>query len=109
MKAASTKAGQGPPPAPRQRSPGLSRLDSRVPSASAKAWTSSCSRPTVVARGGGTYISLMLESGAPLPYVMDEVGHADSKTTLEIYAQVQKRARTSMPRSIGCSPARTAA
>jgi hypothetical protein len=23
--------------------------------------------------------------------VMDQVGHADSKTTLEIYAQVQKR------------------
>lgn len=38
-----------------------------------------------------TYISLMLESGAPLPYVMDQVGHADSKTTLEIYAQVQER------------------
>jgi integrase len=38
-----------------------------------------------------TYISLMLEAGAPLPYVMDQVGHADSKTTLEIYAQVQKR------------------
>ena len=38
-----------------------------------------------------THISLMLEAGAPLPYVMDQVGHADSKTTLEIYAQVQKR------------------
>jgi integrase len=39
-----------------------------------------------------TYIiSLMLEVGAPLPYVVDQVGHADSKTTLEIYAQVQKR------------------
>jgi len=38
-----------------------------------------------------TYISLMLEAGAPLPYVMDQVGQADSKTTLEIYAQVQKR------------------
>jgi len=36
-----------------------------------------------------TYISLMLE--AARPYVMDQVGHADSKTTLEIYAQVQKR------------------
>ena len=57
-----------------------------------------------------TYISLMLEAGAPLPYVMDQVGHADSKTTLEIYAQVQKRsrARTFTPRSTGCSPARTA-
>jgi integrase len=38
-----------------------------------------------------SYISLMLEAVAPLPYVMDQVGHADSKTTLEIYAQVQKR------------------
>ncbi len=33
----------------------------------------------------------MLEAGAPLPYVVDQAGHADSKTTLEIYAQVQKR------------------
>jgi integrase len=31
-----------------------------------------------------TYISLMLEAGAPLHYVMDQVGHEDSKTTLEI-------------------------
>ena len=38
-----------------------------------------------------TYISLMIEAGAPLPYVMSHVGHADSRTTLEIYAQVQKR------------------
>ena len=38
-----------------------------------------------------TYISLMLEAGAPLHYVMDQVGHEDSKTTLEIYAMVQKR------------------
>ncbi len=38
-----------------------------------------------------TYISLMLEAGAPLHYVMDQVGHENSKTTLEIYAQVQKR------------------
>jgi integrase len=38
-----------------------------------------------------TYISLMLEAGAPLHYVMDQVGHGDSKTTLEIYAHVQKR------------------
>jgi integrase len=38
-----------------------------------------------------TYISLMLEAGAPLHYVMNQVGHDDSKTTLEIYAQVQKR------------------
>ncbi len=38
-----------------------------------------------------TYISLMLEAGAPLHYVMDQAGHEDSKTTLEIYAHVQKR------------------
>jgi integrase len=38
-----------------------------------------------------TYISLMLEAGALLHYMMDQVGHEDSKTTLEIYAQVQKR------------------
>ena len=38
-----------------------------------------------------TYIGLMIEAGAPLPYVMGQVGHADSRTTLEIYAQVQKR------------------
>jgi integrase len=44
-----------------------------------------------------TCISLMIYAGAPLPYVMDQVGHADSKTTLEIYAQVQKRvSRTSV-------------
>ena len=33
----------------------------------------------------------MLEAGAPPPYVMDQVGHADPKTMLEIYPQVQKR------------------
>ncbi len=38
-----------------------------------------------------TYISLMLEAGAPLHYVMEQVGHEDSKTTLEIYGKVQKR------------------
>lgn len=32
-----------------------------------------------------------MEAGAPLSYVMDQVGHQDSKTTLEIYARVQKR------------------
>ena len=35
-----------------------------------------------------TYISLMIEAGAPLPYVMSQVGHADSRTTLEVSAQV---------------------
>jgi integrase len=38
-----------------------------------------------------TYISLMLEAGAPMHYMMDQVGHEDPKTTLEIYATVQKR------------------
>jgi integrase len=47
-----------------------------------------------------TYISLMIEAGAPLPYVMSQVGHADSRTTLEIYAQVQKRlSRTKVHRA----------
>lgn len=35
------------------------------------------------ASGGGVH--------AAVAYVMDQVGHADSKTTLEVYAQVQKR------------------
>jgi Phage integrase family len=48
-------------------------------------------RPVVPHTLRRTYISLMLEAGAPLHYVMDQVGHEDSKTTLEIYAQVQKR------------------
>lgn len=38
-----------------------------------------------------TYISLLIEAGAPLPYVMQQVGHEDSRTVLEVYAQVQKR------------------
>jgi integrase len=38
-----------------------------------------------------TYISMMFAAGAEIPYVMAQVGHADSKVTLEIYAQVLKR------------------
>jgi integrase len=38
-----------------------------------------------------TYISLLIEAGAPLPYVMRQVDHLDSRTTLEVYAQVQQR------------------
>jgi integrase len=38
-----------------------------------------------------TFITLMLEAGAPVPYVQDQVGHEDAKTTLVIYAQVLKR------------------
>ncbi len=40
---------------------------------------------------GTTYISLILEVCAPLHHMMDQVGHEDSRTTLEIYAHVQKR------------------
>ncbi len=38
-----------------------------------------------------TFITLMLEAGAPVPYVQGQVGHEDPKTTLEIYAQVLRR------------------
>jgi integrase len=38
-----------------------------------------------------TFITLMLEAGAPVPYVQGQVGHEDPSTTLEIYAQVLKR------------------
>ncbi len=38
-----------------------------------------------------TFITLMLEAGAPVPYVQDQVGHEDATTTLKIYAQVLKR------------------
>lgn len=38
-----------------------------------------------------TYISLMLSAGAEVPYVQAQVGHADPKVTLEIYAIVLKR------------------
>ena len=38
-----------------------------------------------------TYISMMFAAGAEIPYVMAQVGHEDSKVTLEIYARVLKR------------------
>ena len=38
-----------------------------------------------------TYISMMFAAGPEIPYVMAQVGHGDSKVTLEIYAQVLKR------------------
>jgi integrase len=38
-----------------------------------------------------TYVTLMLEAGAPLTYVQDQVGHEDTKTTQEIYARVLRR------------------
>ena len=34
---------------------------------------------------------MMFAAGAEIPYVMAQVGHGDSKVTLEIYAQVLKR------------------
>ena len=38
-----------------------------------------------------TYISMMFAARAEIPYVMAQVGHQDSKVTLEIYARVLKR------------------
>lgn len=35
-----------------------------------------------------TFISLLLAIGREVPYVMRQVGHADPKVTLSIYAQV---------------------
>ena len=40
-----------------------------------------------------TAISLMLEAGAPVPYVMRQVGHRDPTMTLGVYAQVIERQR----------------
>ena len=34
---------------------------------------------------------MMFAAGAEIPYVMAQVGHEDSKVTLQIYAQVLKR------------------
>jgi integrase len=38
-----------------------------------------------------TYISMMFAAGAEIPYVMAQVGHDDSKVTLEVCARVLKR------------------
>jgi integrase len=38
-----------------------------------------------------TFISLLLATGADVPYVMRQVGHSDPKVTLSIYAQVMFR------------------
>jgi integrase len=35
-----------------------------------------------------TFISLLLASGRPVPYVQRQAGHKDARTTLNIYAQV---------------------
>jgi Phage integrase family len=65
-----------------------------------------CARPTAIRAERGrptlpgsitahtfrrTFITLMLEAGAPVPYVQAQVGHEDPTTTLQIYAQVLKR------------------
>jgi len=49
-----------------------------------------------------TYVTLMLEAGAPLTYVQDQVGHEDTKTTQEIYARsfAGSSARRSAPPSM---------
>lgn len=38
-----------------------------------------------------TYITVMLAAGFDLPYVQDQVGHADPTTTLAVYAKVIRR------------------
>jgi integrase len=40
----------------------------------------------------GTYITFMLAAGFDVPYVQDQVGHADPTITLAIYARVIRRA-----------------
>ena len=38
-----------------------------------------------------TFASLLFEAGATVPYVMAQLGHADPKVTLGIYAHVLRR------------------
>jgi integrase len=38
-----------------------------------------------------TFASLLFEAGATVPYVMAQLGHADPKVTLSIYAHVLRR------------------
>jgi integrase len=45
-----------------------------------------------------TFISLLLATGAEVPYVMRQVGHADPKVTLSIYAQVMYRGEGELER-----------
>lgn len=43
-----------------------------------------------------TYISIaLLANGFDVKWVMSQVGHADSKMTLDVYAQLEKRAERS--------------
>ena len=39
----------------------------------------------------GTYVSLMLAAGADIRWVQSQVGHENSKVTLEVYTQVLQR------------------
>lgn len=40
-----------------------------------------------------THISLLAEAGVDLPYIMNRVGHKNSKTTTEIYLHVTRGMR----------------
>ncbi len=42
-----------------------------------------------------TYVSLLLEAGATVPYVMNQAGHRNPDVTLSIYAAVIERKRDS--------------
>ena len=62
-----------------------------------------------------TYITLMIEAGAPATYVQDQVGHESARLTLEIYARVSRTrgigprgaARSTSSWSVPCPPTRT--
>ncbi len=47
-----------------------------------------------------TFISFLLEAGASPRYVMGQVGHADPKTTLRIYAHLLKRDRSGVAKAL---------
>ena len=47
-----------------------------------------------------TFISFLLEAGASPRYVMGQVGHADPKTTLRIYAHLLKRDRSGVGKAL---------
>jgi hypothetical protein len=40
-----------------------------------------------------TYITHQLEGRAPVPYVMEQVGHRSSKTTIDVYSRASRSAR----------------
>ena len=39
-----------------------------------------------------TYITRQLEGRAPVPYVMEQVGHRSSKTTIDVYSRASRSA-----------------